>query len=117
MFQLPFTHERLILHNTRAFPWRVYKGLFKAWQQGRIGYPLVHARMRQIWASGWLHNCIQVIVLSFFVKFLQLPWTWGMKYFWDALLDANLENDILGWRHILGGLPDGNPLNGWMNHR
>lgn len=106
-FNFPFTHERLILQNNRPFPWRVDEGLFKAWRQGRTGYPLVDAGMRQLWATGWLHNRIRVIVSSFFVKFLQLPWTWGMKYFWDALLDADLENDILGWQYISGGLPDG----------
>lgn len=109
-FNFPFTHERLILQNKRPFPWRVDEGLFKAWRQGRTGYPLVDAGMRQIWATGWLHNRIRVIVSSFFVKFLQLPWTWGMKYFWDALLDADLENDILGWQYISGGLPDGHEL-------
>lgn len=109
-FNFPFTHEKLLQQDNRPFPWRVDESLFKAWRQGRTGYPLVDAGMRQIWATGWLHNRIRVIVSSFFVKLLQLPWTWGMKYFWDALLDADLENDILGWQYISGGLPDGHEL-------
>lgn len=109
-FNFPFTHERSLVPKTRPFPWRVDESYFKAWRQGRTGYPLVDAGMREIWATGWLHNRIRVIVSSFFVKFLQLPWTWGMKYFWDALLDADLENDILGWQYISGGLPDGHGL-------
>ncbi|KAH7428697.1 hypothetical protein KP509_09G012600 [Ceratopteris richardii] len=106
-FNFPLIHERLMIQSPRPFPWRVDESLFKVWRQGRTGYPLVDAGMRQIWATGWLHNRIRVVVSSFFVKFLHLPWTWGMKYFWDALLDADLENDILGWQYISGGLPDG----------
>jgi cryptochrome 1 len=66
--------------------------------------------MRELWATGWAHNRIRVVVASFSVKFLQLPWRWGMKYFWDVLLDADLECDILGWQYISGSLPDGHEL-------
>ncbi|XP_043708189.1 cryptochrome-1-like isoform X2 [Telopea speciosissima] len=110
-FNFPFTHERSLLGSLRYFPWRADQENFKAWRQGRTGYPLVDAGMRELWATGWLHNRIRVIVSSFFVKFLLLPWTWGMKYFWDTLLDADLENDILGWQYISGSLPDGHELN------
>ncbi|XP_002961252.2 cryptochrome-1 [Selaginella moellendorffii] len=109
-FHFPFTHERSLLGHLRHFPWRVDEGFFKAWRQGRTGYPLVDAGMRELWATGWLHNRIRVIVSSFCVKFLQLPWRWGMKYFWDTLLDADLESDILGWQYISGSLPDGHEL-------
>ncbi|CAK9237160.1 unnamed protein product [Sphagnum troendelagicum] len=109
-FHFPFTHERSLLANLKSFPWRVDEGYFKAWRQGRTGYPLVDAGMRELWATGWLHNRIRVIVSSFCVKFLQLPWRWGMKYFWDTLLDADLECDVLGWQYISGSLPDGHEL-------
>eukprot|EP00250_Pteridium_aquilinum_P011392 c20034_g1_i1 orf=318-2354(+) len=109
-FNFPFTHERSLLSNLKFFPWRVDEGYFKAWRQGRTGYPLVDAGMRELWATGWLHNQIRVIVSSFCVKFLQLPWRWGMKYFWDTLLDADLESDVLGWQYISGSLPDGHEL-------
>nr|BAC67177.1 cryptochrome 2 [Armoracia rusticana] len=59
---------------------------------------------------GCMHNRLRVIVSSFAVKFLLLPWKWGMKYFWDTLLDADLECDILGWQYISGSLPDGHEL-------
>lgn len=109
-FNFPFTHERSLLSNLKFFPWRNDEGYFKVWRQGRTGYPLVDAGMRELWATGWLHNRIRVIVSSFFVKFLQLPWRWGMKYFWDTLLDADLESDVLGWQYISGSLPDGHEL-------
>eukprot|EP00850_Spirogloea_muscicola_P023428 SM000355S13195 [mRNA] locus=s355:71948:74975:- [translate_table: standard] len=120
-FNFPFTHERSLLANLRSFPWRVDEASatasppcftisFKAWRQGKTGYPLVDAGMRELWATGWLHNRVRVVVASFCVKFLQLPWRWGMKYFWDSLLDADLECDVLGWQYISGSLPDGHEL-------
>ncbi|GAA0173272.1 DNA photolyase [Lithospermum erythrorhizon] len=106
-FNHPHSHEKPLLGHLRFFPWVVDEGFFKAWRQGRTGYPLVDAGMRELWAAGWLHDRIRVVVASFFVKVLQLPWRWGMKYFWDTLLDADLESDALGWQHISGTLPDG----------
>ncbi|KAF5816543.1 putative deoxyribodipyrimidine photo-lyase [Helianthus annuus] len=109
-FNFPFTHEKSLLSNLKYFPWEGNQSHFKSWRQGRTGYPLVDAGMRELWATGWLHNKIRVITASFLVKCLLLPWQWGMKYFWDTLLDADLECDILGWQYISGSLPDGHEL-------
>ncbi|XP_027363149.1 cryptochrome-1-like [Abrus precatorius] len=109
-FNFPFTLERPLLGNLRYFPWNDDATNFKAWRLGRTGYPLVDAGMRELWATGWIHNKIRVIVSSFAVKMLLIPWKWGMKYFWDTLLDADLESDILGWQYISGCLPDGHKL-------
>lgn len=109
-FNHPYSHERPLLGHLKFFPWIVNEGYFKAWRQGRTGYPLVDAGMRELWATGWLHDRIRVVVSSFFVKVLQLPWRWGMKYFWDTLLDADLESDALGWQYISGTIPDGREL-------
>ncbi|KAM7277733.1 hypothetical protein ACFE04_004867 [Oxalis oulophora] len=109
-FNFPFSHERSLLSHLKYFPWNADLAVFKAWRQGRTGYPLVDAGMRELWATGWLHNRIRVVVSSFAVKVLLLPWKWGMKYFWDTLLDADLESDILGWQYISGSLPDGHEL-------
>nr|7X0X_A Chain A, Cryptochrome-2 [Arabidopsis]7X0X_B Chain B, Cryptochrome-2 [Arabidopsis]7X0X_C Chain C, Cryptochrome-2 [Arabidopsis]7X0X_D Chain D, Cryptochrome-2 [Arabidopsis]7X0Y_A Chain A, Cryptochrome-2 [Arabidopsis thaliana]7X0Y_B Chain B, Cryptochrome-2 [Arabidopsis thaliana]7X0Y_C Chain C, Cryptochrome-2 [Arabidopsis thaliana]7X0Y_D Chain D, Cryptochrome-2 [Arabidopsis thaliana] len=109
-FNFPFTHEQSLLSHLRFFPWDADVDKFKAWRQGRTGYPLVDAGMRELWATGWMHNRIRVIVSSFAVKFLLLPAKWGMKYFWDTLLDADLECDILGWQYISGSIPDGHEL-------
>ncbi|XP_071711161.1 cryptochrome-1-like [Rutidosis leptorrhynchoides] len=105
-FNHPYSHERPLLGHLKFFPWVIDENYFKAWRQGRTGYPLVDAGMRELWATGWLHDRIRVVVSSFFVKVLQLPWRWGMKYFWDTLLDADLESDALGWQYISGTLPD-----------
>ncbi|KAJ6819365.1 cryptochrome-1 [Iris pallida] len=110
-FHFPFTRERSLLGNLEHYPWRTDEGHFKIWRQGRTGYPLVDAGMRELWATGWTHNRIRVVTSSFCVKFLLLPWTWGMQYFWDTLLDSDMESDILGWQYISGSLPDGHELN------
>ncbi|KAG8071160.1 hypothetical protein GUJ93_ZPchr0006g41640 [Zizania palustris] len=109
-FNHPYSLEKPLLAHLRFFPWVVNEVYFKVWRQGRTGYPLVDAGMRELWATGWLHDRIRVVVSSFFVKVLQLPWRWGMKYFWDTLLDADLESDALGWQYISGSLPDGREL-------
>jgi cryptochrome 1 len=106
-FHFPFTHERAMLEHLRAIPWRYDQQLFKAWRTGNTGYPIVDAAMREIWSTGWMHNRCRVVCASFLVKYLLLPWQWGLKHFWDALLDADLECDALGWQYCAGCLTDG----------
>mmetsp|Transcript_6370 Transcript_6370/g.14137 ORF Transcript_6370/g.14137 Transcript_6370/m.14137 type:complete len:935 (-) Transcript_6370:1153-3957(-) len=109
-FNFPFIHERSLLAHLRACPWRLDQAAFKAWRQGQTGYPLVDAAMKQLWSTGWAHNRIRVVAASFMVKNLLLPWQWGLKHFWDAQLDADLENDSLGWQYISGGMADAHPF-------
>lgn len=116
-FHFPFTHERPLLQHLRAMPWHYDQRLFKAWRQGRTGYPLVDAGMRQLWSTGWLHNRARVVCASFLVKNLLLPWQWGLKHFWDALLDADLECDALGWQYCSGCLIDAHPLGHMIDHQ
>jgi len=106
-FHFPFTHERAMLEHLRAVPWRYDQKMFKAWRTGNTGYPIIDAAMREIWSTGWMHNRCRVICASFLVKYLLLPWQWGLKHFWDALLDADLECDTLGWQYCAGCLADG----------
>ena len=77
------------------------------------GYPLVDAGMRQLWSTGWLHNRIRVVCASFLVKNLLLPWQWGLKHYWDALLDADLECAALGWQYCSGCLAGGRAGSAW----
>jgi len=109
-FHYPFTAERSLSEALRSFPWRYSASDFKAWRQGTTGYPLVDAGMRQLWATGWIHNRIRRVVASFLVKHLLLPWQWGLKHYWDTMLDADLESAVLGWQFVAGGLPDGEPF-------
>lgn len=92
-----------------AFPWRCDDAALKAWQRGRTGYPLVDAGMRQLWATGWMHNRARMVVGSFLVKDLLLHWRQGAAWFWDALVDADLANNTLGWQWIAGCGADAAP--------
>lgn len=72
--------------------------------------------MRQLWSTGWLHNRIRVVCASFLVKNLLLPWQWGLKHYWDALLDADLECAALGWQYVSGCLADAHPFDYMLVH-
>jgi deoxyribodipyrimidine photo-lyase len=93
-----------------AFPWRQDAADLAAWQHGRTGYPLVDAGMRQLWTTGWLPNRVRMVVGSFLVKDLLLPWQEGARWFWDTLVDADLANNTLGWQWIAGCGADAAPF-------
>lgn len=83
----PELPERAFRPEFNDFPWRSDAGSLRAWQQGRTGYPLVDAGMRELWATGYMHNRVRMIVASFLIKHLLLPWQEGEKWFWDTLVD------------------------------
>jgi deoxyribodipyrimidine photo-lyase len=83
----------------------------EAWQQGRTGYPIVDAGMRQLWATGWMHNRVRMIAASFLVKHLLIDWRLGERWFWDCLVDADLAANSLGWQWVMGSGVDSSPFN------
>ncbi|HOK89119.1 MAG TPA: deoxyribodipyrimidine photo-lyase [Candidatus Hydrogenedentes bacterium] len=93
----------------RRFPWREDEHGLRAWQRGRTGYPTVDAAMRELWHTGWMHNRARMIVASFLVKDLMIPWQAGARWFWDTLVDADLANNTLGWQWTAGCGPDAAP--------
>ncbi len=94
-----------------AFPWREDDGtLQRAWEAGQTGFPIVDAGMRQLWATGWMHNRVRMVVGSLLVKNLRLPWQTGERWFWDTLVDADLANNSLGWQWVAGSGGDAAPF-------
>ncbi|MCC2978607.1 cryptochrome/photolyase family protein [Sphingomonas sp. IC4-52] len=89
-------------------PWRHAPADLKAWQQGRTGYPIVDAGMRQLWETGWMHNRVRMITASFLVKHLLIDWREGERWFWDALVDADYGNNAVNWQWIAGTGIDAN---------
>ncbi len=92
-------------------PWRKGKGAnadLKAWQEGRTGYPIVDAGMRQLWTTGWMHNRVRMITASFLVKHLLVDWRRGERWFWDCLLCADYGNNSVNWQWIAGTGIDSN---------
>lgn len=92
-----------------AYPWRTNKGDLKAWQGGQTGYPLVDAGMRELWATGFMHNRVRMIAASFLIKHLRLDWRLGEAWFWDTLVDADLANNAAGWQWVAGSGADASP--------
>ncbi|MGH8073943.1 MAG: cryptochrome/photolyase family protein, partial [Lysobacter sp.] len=80
-----------------------------AWQHGRTGVPIVDAGMRELWATGWMHNRVRMIVASFLTKNLRIHWRYGARWFWDTLVDADLANNTLGWQWVAGTGVDAAP--------
>lgn len=82
---------------------------FKAWSQGKTGYPVVDAAMRQMLATGWMHNRARMITASFLVKDLLIDWRWGERWFMQNLLDADLAANNGGWQWTAGTGTDAAP--------
>ncbi|HEU0067373.1 MAG TPA: deoxyribodipyrimidine photo-lyase [Sphingomonas sp.] len=92
-------------------PWRsdaAAKRDLTAWQRGRTGYPIVDAGMRQLWATGWMHNRVRMIAASFLVKHLLIDWREGERWFWDTLVDADYGNNAVNWQWVAGTGIDSN---------
>jgi deoxyribodipyrimidine photo-lyase len=109
LFHFPSTPERPLRPSYQAFPWLSSRDDLRAWQRGLTGYPLVDAGMRQLWSTGWMHNRVRMIVASFLVKDLLLPWQAGARWFWDTLVDADLAQNTLGWQWSAGCGADATP--------
>lgn len=82
---------------------------FEAWKDGRTGFPIVDAGMRQLASTGFMHNRVRMIVASFLVKDLHLPWQWGARWFLDQLVDGDLANNQHGWQWAAGCGTDAAP--------
>ena len=85
------------------------KKAFEAWKQGRTGYPIVDAGMRQLRETGFMHNRVRMIVASFLVKDLHLPWQWGARWFLEQLVDGDMASNQHGWQWCAGSGTDAAP--------
>ncbi|KPV42891.1 cryptochrome/photolyase family protein [Alicyclobacillus ferrooxydans] len=92
------------------FPWRSDHDALRTWQQGRTGYPLIDAGMRQLWETGWIHNRVRMVAASFLVKHLLISWTEGAAWFKDTLVDADVANNTMGWQWVTGCGFDASPF-------
>jgi deoxyribodipyrimidine photo-lyase len=93
-----------------AMPYAPPDAAFDAWRDGRTGYPIVDAGMRQLTATGWMHNRVRMIVASFLVKDLHIEWTHGARHFMQHLVDADLASNQHGWQWTAGTGTDPAPF-------
>jgi deoxyribodipyrimidine photo-lyase len=83
-----------------SIPWSRSRQSFDAWREGRTGYPLVDAGMRQLSAEGWMHNRGRLVVGSFLTKHLGIDWRWGERWFMRMLVDGDEANNNGNWQWI-----------------
>ena len=92
-----------------AMPYDTDEARMAAWQDGMTGFPIVDAGMRQLLGEGWVHNRVRMIVASFLLKDLHLPWTDGARHFMRHLVDGDLASNQHGWQWVNGSGTDAAP--------
>jgi deoxyribodipyrimidine photo-lyase len=96
-------------YRPRGDRWSRSQRAFEAWREGRTGYPIVDAAMRQLLSEGRMHNRARMIAASFLTKDLYLDWRWGANHFWDLLSDGEIANNAGNWQWIAGTGNDTRP--------
>jgi deoxyribodipyrimidine photo-lyase len=109
IYHFPHTVLEPLDRRFERFAWSRDDAHLQAWQRGRTGIPIVDAGMRQLWATGWMHNRVRMIVASFLVKNLRIHWLEGARWFWDTLVDADLPNNTMNWQWVAGSGADAAP--------
>lgn len=92
------SRHRAFRPHTEAVPWRHAPEELAAWQQGRTGFPLIDAAMRQLLATGWMHNRLRMVVAMFLTKNLLIDWREGERFFMQHLIDGDLAANNGGWQ-------------------
>jgi deoxyribodipyrimidine photo-lyase len=98
LYHRPNVEHETFLEKYRELAWENNPKWFRAWCEGRTGYPIVDAGMRQLNETGWMHNRVRMIVASFLTKDLLVDYRWGEKYFMEKLLDGDLAPNNGGWQ-------------------
>ena len=109
LFHFPDLPDKPLRNEYEYFPWREDGEQLRAWQRGMTGFPVVDAGMRQLRETGWMHNRVRMIVASFLVKDLLIPWQTGADWFLDQLVDADLANNSASWQWVAGCGTDAAP--------
>jgi deoxyribodipyrimidine photo-lyase len=98
LWHFPHAETSAFKQQYNDLEWENNTRLFQAWCEGRTGYPLVDAGMRQLNTTGWMHNRVRMIVAAFLTKDLLISWQWGERYFMQKLIDADLASNNGGWQ-------------------
>ncbi|MCB0379356.1 MAG: deoxyribodipyrimidine photo-lyase [Bdellovibrionales bacterium] len=98
LYRHPRVENEAFLEKYKDIEWENNEDRFMAWKEGKTGFPIVDAGMRELKSTGWMHNRVRMIVASFLTKDLLIDWRWGEKYFMDQLLDGDLAPNNGGWQ-------------------
>ena len=82
--------------------WQSNLEVINSWRKGKTGIPIIDAGMRQLWATGWMHNRVRMLVASVLCKNMQIDWREGEKWFWDTLVDADVASNPGSWQWVAG---------------
>ncbi len=109
LWHFPHTLSKAFKPKYDAIQWRNNKEEFEKWKAGKTGYPLVDAGMRELNATGYMHNRVRMLVGSFLCKHLLIDWRWGEAYFAEKLLDYECASNIGNWQWVAGTGVDAAP--------
>ncbi|NID14453.1 cryptochrome/photolyase family protein [Luteibacter yeojuensis] len=110
LYHFPKTPRENFNPSFDAFRWAARDPhALRRWREGQTGIPIVDAGMRELWATGWMHNRVRMLVASLLTKNLRQHWVLGERWFWDTLVDADLANNALGWQWVAGSGADAAP--------
>jgi deoxyribodipyrimidine photo-lyase len=109
LFHYPHVLQESFRSKYRKIKWRNQQDEFEAWCQGKTGYPIVDAAMRQLAETGWMHNRARMITASFLVKDLLIDWRWGERWFMQNLVDGDPAANNGGWQWTAGTGTDAAP--------
>ena len=109
LYHYPHTVTEAFKKKYDRINWRNNEEEFELWKQGKTGYPLVDAGMRQLNKSGYMHNRVRMLVASFLCKHLLIDWRWGEGYFAEKLLDYEMSSNVGNWQWAAGSGVDAAP--------
>ena len=109
LWHFPHTCEQSFKRKYDRMEWRNNEEEFKAWCEGKTGYPLVDAGMRQLNKTGFMHNRVRMLVGSFLCKHLLIDWRWGEAYFAEKLHDYEMASNVGNWQWVAGCGVDASP--------
>ncbi len=109
LYHYPDTVTEAFKKKYDRIDWRNNEDEFDLWKQGKTGYPLVDAGMRQLNKSGYMHNRVRMLVASFLCKHLLIDWRWGEAYFAEKLLDYEMSSNVGNWQWAAGSGVDAAP--------
>jgi deoxyribodipyrimidine photo-lyase len=109
LYHFPDSPHKAIKPAYDRIEWEANEAHFAAWCQGQTGYPMVDAGMRQLNATGYMHNRVRMVVASFLTKHLLIDWRWGEAYFAQKLLDFDQASNVGGWQWASGSGTDAAP--------
>lgn len=109
LYHFPALPHKAFRNKYDRFEWLQDAQGLAMWQQGKTGFPIIDAGMRELWETGYMHNRVRMLVASFLIKNQLIDWRHGAAWFWDCLLEADLASNSASWQWCAGSGADATP--------